>query len=127
MKEVVFVDDSKTVLMSAESVLAPLIQAGQINLSLYNNPLDLINECKAGKSYDMLVTDVNMPQMDGLEMVKKLKAMPHLKLKPALALTTEDSDQMKNMGKEIGLTGWIVKPFSPEKLIMGIRRVLRLR
>lgn len=127
MKVVVFVDDSKTVLMSAESVLAPMTEAGQIELKLYSNPLELLKECRDGKSFDMLITDVNMPEMDGLEMVKTIKTMPHLRTKPALALTTESSEEMKQTGKQIGLTGWIVKPFSPEKLTMGIKRVLRLR
>jgi two-component system chemotaxis response regulator CheY len=68
-----------------------------------------------------------MPQMNGLDMAKELKANPTLKLKPILALTTESSSDLKAKAKEIGLTGWITKPFSNDKLIMGIKRVLRIR
>jgi two-component system chemotaxis response regulator CheY len=68
-----------------------------------------------------------MPQMNGLDMATELKQHPKLKLKPVLALTTENAPDLKAKAKEIGLTGWITKPFSNEKLIMGIKRVLRIR
>jgi two-component system chemotaxis response regulator CheY len=126
-KILVFVDDSKTVLMTAEMAVAPLIDSGDIELRTFDNPLDVLDEVANGFIYDLLITDVNMPQMNGLDMAKELKANPTLKLKPILALTTESSGDLKAQAKEIGLTGWITKPFSNDKLIMGIKRVLRLR
>ncbi|NPA55050.1 MAG: response regulator [Epsilonproteobacteria bacterium] len=127
MKKVVFVDDSKTVLMTAEMSVKPLIDEGKIEIKTFENPLDVLELVEGGFVYDLLITDINMPQMNGLELAKKLKSMDSVKLKPILALTTEKSPEMMKKGKELGLAGWIVKPFSPQKLLMGVKRVLRLK
>ena len=127
-KKVVFVDDSKTVLMSAKMIVKPLVDSGVIEFFEFENPLDFLEKVKKeGFIYDLVITDVNMPQMNGLDMAKELKSIPELKLKPILALTTENSPEKKQLAKEIGLAGWITKPFSPEKLLMGIKRVLKIR
>ena len=127
-KKVVFVDDSATVLMSAEMALEPLIENGTIELVTYNNPVELLDDITQGKIvYDILVTDVNMPQMYGLELVENIKKIPQFKARPILALTTENSDEIKAEGKRVGLNGWITKPFSSEKIITAIQRVLKLR
>lgn len=126
-KTVVFVDDSATVLMSAEMATENLVEQGILDLKLYSNPLDLLEDVKKGLDYDLLITDINMPQMNGLDMAKELKSMPEVKMKPIIALTTENSSEMKQQGKSIGLIGWITKPFTDEKLITGIKRVLKLR
>lgn len=126
-KTVVFVDDSKTVLLTAQMAVKPLIENGSIEFRSYENPLDLLEDVANGFRYDLLITDVNMPQMNGLDMARELKSNPNVKMKPILALTTENAAEKKTQAKEIGLAGWITKPFSPEKLLMGIKRVLRLR
>ena len=126
-KIVVFVDDSKTVLLTAQIALKPLVEKGGIEFKSYENPLELLEDVENGFSYDLVITDVNMPQMNGLDMAKELKGNPALKSKPILALTTENAPEQKARAKEIGLAGWVTKPFSPEKLLMGIKRVLRLR
>ena len=125
-KTVVFVDDSKTVLMSAEMAIKPLLDDGKVEIMTYENPLDLLAAVADGFVYDLVVTDVNMPQMNGLEMAKKLKHTDSVKLKPILALTTENKPELKAMAKEIGLAGWITKPFQPKKLIMGIKRIIKI-
>ncbi|MGM0623132.1 MAG: response regulator [Campylobacterota bacterium] len=125
-KTVVFVDDSKTVLMSAEMAIKPLLDDGKVEIVTYENPLDLLVAVEDGFVYDLVVTDVNMPQMNGLEMAKKLKHTDSVKLKPILALTTENKPELKAMAKEIGLAGWITKPFQPKKLIMGIKRIIKV-
>ena len=127
MKKIIFVDDSKTVLMSANISIKELIEAGEVELKTFENPLDVIELVKNGFVYDMLVTDINMPQMNGLDMARELKSIDSVKLKPILALTTEKSKEIMAKGKEIGLAGWIVKPFSPQKLLMGVKRVLKIR
>jgi two-component system chemotaxis response regulator CheY len=127
VKKVVFVDDSKMVLLTAKMATKPLVESGVIEFIDYDNPLDLINAVKNGLVYDLLITDINMPQMNGLDMAKELKSIHNIRLKPILALTTESSGEKKSIAKSIGLAGWITKPFSPEKLLMGIKRVLRLR
>ena len=127
MKRVVFVDDSKTVLMSVEMALSDLIKNGVLELKTFENPLELLEAVENGFVYDLLVTDINMPQLSGLEMAKRLKSTPSVKLKPIIALTTEKSPQIVQKGKQIGLAGWLVKPFTPDKVVMAIKRVLRIR
>jgi len=126
-KIVVFVDDSKTVLLTAQMAVKPLVDRGDIEFKSYENPLKLLEDVENGFTYELVITDVNMPQMNGLDMAKELKSNDKLKLKPILALTTENTPEKKAKAKEIGLAGWITKPFSPDKLLMGIKRVLRLR
>jgi two-component system chemotaxis response regulator CheY len=78
----------------------------------------------SGKKLDLIITDVNMPRMDGLTLVQRLRALPAFKFTPILVLTTESDAAMKQKGKEAGATGWIVKPFSPEKLLDVVNKVL---
>lgn len=78
-----------------------------------------------GKEYALVLTDQNMPRMDGISLTKKLRAHPKFQQTPILILTTESSDQMKQAGKAAGATGWLVKPFDPAKLIEVIRKVIR--
>jgi len=127
MKRVIFVDDSKTVLMTAGMSVKGLVDSGEVELKTFENPLEVLEFVESGFVYDLLITDINMPQMSGLEMVKRLKTFESVKLKPVLALTTEKSKEIMAKGKEIGLAGWIVKPFSPQKLLMGVKRVLKIR
>lgn len=75
-------------------------------------------------SVKAVVTDVNMPNMDGITLVQKLRELPHYKFTPILILTTESSLDRKKEGKEAGATGWIVKPFDPDSLVKVINRVL---
>ena len=127
-KKVIFVDDSATVLMSAELALAEMVNSGVIVLATYSNPLDLLNGVKSGSiSYDLLITDINMPEMNGMDLIQHLKSIENMKRTPILALTTENSVEMKEQGKSLGLSGWISKPFSNEKIIMAIKRVLQIR
>jgi len=126
-KKVVFVDDSKTVLLTAKVAMKPLIDSGIIEFIEYDNPLNALAAVEDGLVYDLLITDINMPQMNGLDMAKELKSKDSVKLKPILALTTENSGEKKALAKEIGLTGWVTKPFAPEKLLMAVKRVLRIR
>lgn len=73
---------------------------------------------------DLVLTDQNMPKMDGITLVKNLRALPAFAKTPILILTTESSDDMKAKGRAAGATGWLVKPFDPGKLIEVIRKVL---
>ncbi len=77
-----------------------------------------------GKKVDMVVTDVNMPNMDGIALIKELRTLPDYKFTPILMLTTEAGDGKKQEGKAAGATGWIVKPFNPEQLLATIKKVL---
>ncbi|MFI4895911.1 MAG: response regulator [Steroidobacterales bacterium] len=73
---------------------------------------------------DLVIADVNMPRMDGITLVRELRALPHYRLTPLLLLTTESSQEKKLEGKRAGATGWIVKPFNPERLLATMARVL---
>jgi len=73
---------------------------------------------------DLVLADVNMPRMDGITLVAQLRALPDYHLTPMLLLTTESSQQSKQLGKRAGATGWMVKPFHPDQLLATLERVL---
>jgi len=75
-------------------------------------------------TFDLVITDVNMPNMDGLTLVDELRKLPQYSKTPILVLTTERSDEMKSKGKAAGATGWIVKPFVPDQLLKAVNIVL---
>jgi len=85
--------------------------------------MDGLDKAKA-KSFNLILTDQNMPRMDGLTLIKNLRAMPQYKTVPILMLTTESSDAMKQQGRAVGATGWLVKPFDPQKLIEVVKKVI---
>ncbi|CAM3208900.1 MULTISPECIES: response regulator [Sphingomonas] len=74
--------------------------------------------------FDLIVTDLNMPNMDGLEMIRALRQQPSQAGVPIIFLTTESDDSMKAQAKAAGATGWLVKPFQPEQLIRVAQKVL---
>ncbi|MBX9757110.1 MAG: response regulator [Pseudomonas sp.] len=76
------------------------------------------------KSYQLVFTDQNMPNMDGLTLIKSLRGLPNYRTVPILMLTTEAADSMKLQGREAGATGWLVKPFDPPKLLEVTKKVL---
>ena len=82
-------------------------------------------EKAGGRTFDLVLTDQNMPRMDGISLTKKLRESAQFKSTPILILTTESSDQMKQAGRAAGATGWLVKPFDPNKLIEVIQKVIR--
>lgn len=78
-----------------------------------------------GKAVNLVITDLNMPVMDGMTLIKQLRALPDFKFTPILMLTTETQDAKKQEGKAAGATGWIVKPFNPEQLMQVVGKVVR--
>lgn len=84
---------------------------------------DGLEKAKAGR-FDLILTDQNMPNMDGLTLIKSLRSLPAYRTTPILVLTTEAGDNMKAQGKAAGATGWLVKPFDPQKLIEVVRKVI---
>jgi two-component system chemotaxis response regulator CheY len=77
-----------------------------------------------GREVDLVLTDQNMPRMDGLTLIRQLRIQDRFKRTPILVLTTESSDEMKQAGRAAGATGWMVKPFDPAKLLEVIGKVL---
>jgi two-component system chemotaxis response regulator CheY len=82
-------------------------------------------EKASAQSFDLVLTDQNMPRLDGLGLTRKLRDHPQFKNTPILMLTTESSDLMKQAGKAAGATGWLVKPFDPARLIEVIKKVIK--
>ena len=113
------VDDSASM---REMVRATLVSAGYEVVEAVDGQeaLDYARE----NACDLVISDVNMPRMDGITLVHELRSLPHYRLTPLLLLTTESSHEKKMEGKRAGATGWIVKPFNPEQLLATMARVL---
>lgn len=119
-KKILIVDDSASM---RQLVTFSLQDAGfdVIAAEDGNHALKMAGESKV----EMVVTDLNMPEMDGIELIRKLRAMPEYKFTPIVMLTTESQESKKQEGKRAGASGWIVKPFSPEQLVDVARKFLR--
>jgi len=76
------------------------------------------------KVFNLVLTDVNMPRMDGIALTKELRKLPNYRFIPILTLTTESTPEKKLEGKNAGATGWLVKPFNPDQLVSTVKRVL---
>jgi two-component system, chemotaxis family, chemotaxis protein CheY len=81
-------------------------------------------ELVKNKKIDLVLTDINMPNMDGISLIQALRARPNFRFTPILTLTTESGTDMKQKGKAAGATGWIVKPFNPDQLLAVLKKVL---
>ncbi|MBA3929084.1 two-component system chemotaxis response regulator CheY [Pseudoxanthomonas japonensis] len=77
-----------------------------------------------GQKFNAVVTDVNMPNMDGISLIRALRGIPDYKFTPMLMLTTESAADKKAEGRAAGATGWLVKPFNPEQLVATVQKVL---
>jgi two-component system chemotaxis response regulator CheY len=86
--------------------------------------VDALEKANA-QGIDLVLADQNMPRLDGIGLTRKLREDPRFLKTPILILTTESSDQMKQAGRAAGATGWLVKPFDPDRLIEVIQKVLR--
>lgn len=117
-KRILTVDDSKTI---RDMVTFTLRGAGYDVAEAEDGQL-AITALKA-KPADLIITDLNMPNMDGIALIKALRADPQYRTIPILMLTTEGDPQKKDQGRAAGATGWMVKPFAPEKLIELVKRV----
>ncbi|MCD4759039.1 MAG: response regulator [Arcobacteraceae bacterium] len=100
-----------------------------LNEGGYNDVVEAVDgvdglEKANSTQYDLIITDINMPNMDGLTFVGELRKLSQYSKTPILVLTTERSDEMKTKGKAAGATGWIVKPFVPDQLLKAVNIVL---
>ena len=124
-KKFIMVDDSRAEVATAGLALAELINSGVIEFKSYLNPMELLGALQSGaENFDLLISDVNMPQLNGLDLARSIKGDDRYKNKPIIILTTESSNDLKMAGKEIGVTGWMVKPFSDEKLVKSLKMIL---
>ncbi len=127
-KKIILVDDSRTILETVGYALEPMIQEGLIVYESRLNPKELLWDLLDGTvDYDLLISDINMPQMNGLELIEIIKSEDRFYHKPILVLSTESSAEMKQKGREAGVIGWNVKPFDANRLRQVLYRVLGLR
>ncbi len=119
-KKFLVVDDSASM---RELVTLAIKNAGYDVLAAENGK-DAFSKLGSAK-VDMVITDLNMPVMDGIELIKVLRGMPYYKYVPIVMLTTESQEDKKLEGKLAGASGWVVKPFSPEQLIGVVRKFLK--
>lgn len=119
-KTALIVDDSPTM---RQMVAFTLTNAGFTVVEAENGK-DAVRKISDGTKMDIVVTDLNMPEMDGIALIRELRKLAAFKFTPILMLTTESAVDKKQAGKEAGATGWIVKPFNPEVLLKTVARVL---
>lgn len=117
-KRILVVDDSAAVRQSVSYVLD---QAGYEIVQAVDGA-DALTKLD-GSAFDLIVTDVNMPNMDGIELTAKVRGLDQYKFTPVVVLTTESQQSKMSAGKEAGATGWIVKPFNSEKLLQVVKRL----
>ena len=117
-KTILTVDDSRTM---RDMLRLALTDAGFQVLQAEDGVHGL--EVLDGENPDVIITDINMPRMDGYGFMEGVRADPRYRAIPILVLTTESSPEKKMRARDAGATGWIVKPFNPEKLVEAIRRV----
>lgn len=118
-KCILVVDDSETVRQVLQMTLG---NAGFDVLEAVDG-IDALDKLSMSQ-VDMLITDLNMPNMDGLELIKKVRQEGTHRFTPIVMLTTESSEEKKLAGREAGASGWIVKPFKPEQLLKVVKMVL---
>jgi two-component system chemotaxis response regulator CheY len=120
MHSILAVDDSA----SMRQMVAFTLKGAGYNVIEAADGQEAFDKAK-GETVDLVLTDQNMPRMDGITLVKNLRALATYSSTPILILTTESSDEMKAKGKAAGATGWLVKPFDPGKLLDVVRKVIR--
>lgn len=118
-KVALIVDDS----VSMRQMVAFTLRQGGFEVVEGEHGQDALGKLK-GKRFDIIITDLNMPVMDGITFIKNVREQKEFKLVPILMLTTESQASKKEQGKAAGATGWITKPFDPEKLMATVSKVL---
>ena len=119
-KLVLTVDDSAAI----REMLAYVLKSAGHRVIEAEDGMDGLQKA-LGNKVDLVITDQSMPKMDGITLVKALRALPQYKKVPILLLTTESADNMNDEGRSAGATGWLVKPFDPNKLIEVVEKVTR--
>jgi two-component system chemotaxis response regulator CheY len=119
-KTIMIVDDSATMLMSLRNSL----EIGGFKVLEANDGSLALKALQGGAKPDLIITDINMPNMGGIEFIGKARAVPGLRFIPILALTTESQQQKRDEAKKLGATGWLLKPVSGTDLNKIIKQVL---
>jgi len=119
-KKILIIDDSATV---RQAVRMPLQKDDYLCVEAVDG-IDGLNQLKT-ESFDLIITDINMPNLDGFELIRQARQLPTSRFTPIVVLTTESSEELKKRGKAAGASGWIVKPFQAEQLLKVLRLLLK--
>lgn len=120
-KTIITVDDST----SMRQMIAFTLKKEGYNVLEAVDGKDALKKMDGDVNIDMMLTDLNMPNMDGITLIKEVRQLKKHKFIPIIMLTTESQDNKKKEGKSAGATGWIVKPFKPEQLVGVVQKVLK--
>jgi two-component system, chemotaxis family, chemotaxis protein CheY len=118
-KKILIIDDSAAIRQSISFILG---QEGYETVEATDG-LEALTMLGSIEALDLIITDVNMPNLDGIGFIRKARELEKFKFTPILVLTTESQGSKMNEGKEAGATGWIVKPFNSEKLLGIVKKV----
>lgn len=121
MKTILLVDDSATILLSISGILG---KAGYA-VEKASSAEEGLGKFNSGSKVDLLITDLNMPGMNGIEFIKKVRALPNYRFMPILFLTTESQQSKRAEAKAAGASGWLVKPANADDLLATIKLVLK--
>ena len=119
-KTIFLVDDSATILLSVSAIL----KKGGYEVEKANCGEEALKKFNSGVKVDLLITDLNMPGINGIELIQKVRTLPNYKFMPILFLTTESQQSKKVEAKAAGASGWIVKPATADELLNTIKLVL---
>ena len=120
MSKILIVDDSDTLRTQLHDLL---VEAGH-QVVQGRDGADGLAVAQSTQGIELLISDYNMPEMDGVTMCSKIRLIDAYKSLPMFMLTTESSTELKAQGKQVGVMAWVVKPFNPEKLLLVINKVL---
>jgi two-component system chemotaxis response regulator CheY len=120
MKTIAVIDDSTTIQMSLKGIL----DKGGFTVQTASDGQDALDKFKGGLKPDLIITDINMPRMNGIELIGAARKLPGFRFLPILVLTTVSQQTMRDQAKAEGATGWLVKPVASQDLLNVIKQVL---
>ena len=118
-KKALIVDDSYTM----RNMISLALKDKSFEVVEAGDGEEALSAVDKSDKFDVVITDINMPNMNGIELIRKLRSDVKFKFTPILVLTTEGGDDKKDEGKQAGATGWIVKPFNPDVLLSAVEKV----
>ena len=118
-KNILAVDDSRTM----RDMVTQTLKGAGFNVVAAEDGVSALSAIASNPTFDLIITDLNMPEMDGFGLIEKIRASAQHQYVPILMLTTESDTEKKERGKALGATGWIVKPFNPERLVQIVHKV----
>jgi len=119
-KTVLVVDDS----VSMRQIVSFTLTGAGYEVVEAGDGKEAVGKMHEGATPDLVITDLNMPNMDGISLIRAVRGMAAHKLTPILMLTTESSEEKKKEGQRAGATGWMVKPFNPNQMLAAIKKVM---